>query len=201
MSNIGTTAAVIIFILVLAFTVLGILYVYFKRKKPDLLRRASFWKKPEPAQNEYDTVHPRPGQEHSYGCMRASDPHEDYLQPNPSAIRSRNIDNIDYLVEADDNIISGVDTISSNGQSTLENDYDYIHIDDTNCSKPPQANTYSLARAIPITNDYEKCNQSQPKDSKFSSQHDYYNTFKAVKPNAEKKTNTTENDYDRTNVT
>lgn len=141
------------------------------QRKPELLRKASFWKTPEPVQNEYDTVRPRQGPEHSYGYMRSSDPPGDYLQPNPSAIRSRNIDNIDYLVEADDNIISGVDRADT-CQAAQENDYDYIHIDDADCGQPPPP--YDLARAIPNSG-YEKCNQSQ-NTSKTLTSHDYYNT-------------------------
>lgn len=170
-SNIGASAAIAIFSAILILTILGIFYVYVKRKKPELLRKASFWKTPEPVQNEYDTVRPRQGPEHSYGYMRSSDPPGDYLQPNPSAIRSRNIDNIDYLVEADDNIISGVDRADS-CQAAQENDYDYIHIDDADCGQPPPP--YDLARAIPNSG-YEKCNQSQ-NTSKTLTSHDYYNT-------------------------
>lgn len=121
----------------------------------------------------------------------------DYLQPNPSAIRSRNIDNIDYLVEADDNIISGVDNASVSGQAAQENDYDYIHIDDADCRKPPSA-PYDLARAIP-NNDYEKCSQSNLKISTISSQHDYYNTpnSRTNSPIVSKKPKL-ENDSDKT---
>jgi hypothetical protein len=119
--------------------------------------------------------------------MQAQESQGDYLQPNPSAIRSRNIDNIDYLVEADDNIISGVDNASVNGQASQENDYDYIHIDDADCRKLPSA-PYDLARAIP-NNDYEKFSQSNLKVSTISSQHDYYNTpnSRTVSPSVTKK--------------
>ena len=146
--------------------------MFFPARKPELLQKASFWKRPESVQNEYDTVHPRAGQEHSYGYMRSSDPPAgDYLQPNPSAIRSRNIDNIDYLVEADDNIISGINSGGSNTAPAPENDYDYIHIEDTDCG---QSANYELAKAVP-NSDYEKCGQSKSRTSTLTS-HDYYNT-------------------------
>ena len=93
------------------------------------------------------------------------------MQPNPSAIRSRNIDNIDYLVEADDNIISGINSGGSNTVPAPENDYDYIHIEDTDCG---QSANYELAKAVP-NSDYEKCGQSKSRTSTLTS-HDYYNT-------------------------